>query len=1114
MEVRFQLLGSLQIADGNGIIMGIPGKKARLLLAYLVLNADSPQSRRQIAFDFWPDSTEKQALSNLRKLIHDLRECLPQIVPYLNISSLYIQWNGKLPYYSDVQEFEQAVQAQTLHELRKAERLYRGELLPGFYEEWLQSKRELLAQQFLKALERIILLLETHRDYSSAVFIANKLLVHNRLNEQYYRTLMRLHALNKDTAGVVTTYDTLRRMMEEEFGVAPDEETIQLYNRLTQSQGRSEDTNAASPASGHTSLIGRIDEWAIMQQVWKQATEGPPRLLLLKGESGIGKTRMALEFKDWAERQGIHAAFASCYPSIRSLSYTPVVSWLRSFPLPQMNTIGLSELARLLPELHDQYPELPTPGPIQQNWQLHRWYDAIERMLLAEQPLLLILDDVQWSDSETIQLLSYLLRSDSNTKLLAIATMRTDEFANEPVERLVIELQLERKMTEIEFAPLSKEDTERLMTAWGGDALADNRMPDLYAMTGGNPLFIVETLKEWQTESGRSGFRHSHVVKSVIQNRLGRYPESRRLICAVAAFGRPVAASLIAIVLAVDEEIVLQQMAQLIQLKVMRETGQGKTDFTHDVIRIIAYESMDDFGRHRTHGQIARALIALHHAKPETIAAEIAFHFELAGMEQEAMPYYEMTAKEAENLFAYETVIHYYGKLIALLPPGQTLPYLLKIGEAWIMVGNWNEAERTYRQWLEGREYSVPIRDRSLCDVALGHCLLIQGKYEEARFHLERSLRHFELMEDYSGRSLAYGTIGILHYCWGNYEQSLHYLMARLALPDTESRIREDCRFSIYIGFLYYDQCEYDEAIHWFKQQIKLAQTRNDSRAITVALGGLTLVYLDTDELNLAYDYIAEKMEISRSIGDRMEFAVAIGMLGKYYLYHGHRVHATQCITLCLEEAVLIEDWRIAAIVIGLEGRNRMEQHLYGEAELLLERSLMMFRKLRIMYFTCETLYFISELRLCQNRLDSAIEAAEEAIQLADRLKRKDMQFMLALLLIRLRTASGLLSPDAALNGMESMLEQYPDEREQADIWFAMWKLNTASGEFRAAALSLNEKLYRKSSRQLYMERCRELNRFFHADAARPLPRLAAEVTHAKNIFSKIWGKIDRYLEL
>jgi hypothetical protein len=351
-----------------------------------------------------------------------------------------MQWKHELPCYSDVREFEQAAQGKTLYELRKAEELYRGELLPGFYEEWLNAKRELLAQTYLNVLDKLISILESQREYTSAVFFTNKLLVQNKLREGTYRTLMRLNALNRDMAGVVQIYEQLRRVLEAELGIAPAEETLQLFGRLTQNGG-----DHSTAAYSQTPLIGRIDEWGNMLSVWQLVKEGRTSMLLLKGEAGIGKTRLALEFKAWVESQGVQTAFAGCYPTVRALSYTPVTSWLRSLPLPQMNPVWLSELARLLPELFERYPDLPMPNPIQENWQLNKWYEAIERMLLAEQPLLLILDDIQWSDKESLQLISYLLRSGSKAKLFVIATMRTDEYANDAVGHFFSGLRIERK---------------------------------------------------------------------------------------------------------------------------------------------------------------------------------------------------------------------------------------------------------------------------------------------------------------------------------------------------------------------------------------------------------------------------------------------------------------------------------------------------------------------------------------------------------------------------------------------------------------------------------------------------------------------------------------------
>ncbi|MBW7456393.1 AAA family ATPase, partial [Paenibacillus sepulcri] len=913
---RFKLLGSLQIELDDEVITPLPGGKARLLLAYLILSFDMPQSRRQIAFDFWPDSTEKQALSNLRKVIHDLRESFPQMDPYLKITPAYLQWNNELPCYSDVYEFEQAAKGQSLHMLQEAEELYRGELLPGYYEDWLNAKRELLAQLYADVLEKLIAILETQREYSSALFFANKLLIQNRLREETYRTLMRLYALKNDMAGVAQTYQQLQGVLEAEFGIGPAEATLQLFERLVQNR-----CGHAAAVHSETPFIGRTAEWESMLSVWKQAAAGQSSLIVLKGEAGIGKTRLSREFMAWVKGRGIQTVFAGCYLSVRSISYTPVTSWLRSLPLPQLNPVCLSELARLLPELLEEYPDLAAPNPVQENWQLNKWYEAIERMLLAEQPLLLILDDIQWSDTGTLQLISFLLRGDSRTKLLVAATMRTDEDANGAVTHLLSSLRTERKLTEIELAPFSETDTKRLMTATVGDVLADRHSAGLYAETGGNPLFIVETMREWQTGSDKNEFRLSPMVITVIENRLNRLsPIDRQLVSAMAAIGRPASAAFMTILTDMEEEAVLERIEQLVLVKVLQETGDGKYDFAHDMIRESAYKLKSESRRRQCHRQIAHSLNVFHHGQTETAAAEIALHFELAGMNREAIVYYEMAALAAEKIYANETRINYYQKLCILLPFGQILPILMKLGEALIITGNWKESERIYKQWFERSGSSATIQERSLCDVALGNCLRMQGKYEEASFHLERALRCFELLDDYSGLSTVYVTLGTLHYYRGKYDEVLYYLMKRMELPGIGNQTREDCRSFGIIGHIYYDRCEYDQSIHWIKKQIALATETGDKYTIEQAMGVLAMVYMDMDEMDLAFGFIVDKMEISKSIGDRMGFAIAHGMLGKYYLCHGELEQAAPCIAFCLEEAVWVKDLRIAGIMLGFEG--------------------------------------------------------------------------------------------------------------------------------------------------------------------------------------------------
>ncbi|WP_158602408.1 AAA family ATPase [Cohnella endophytica] len=1103
------LLGGFKLSiDDEELTTVISAGKARLLLAYLTLELDRPIRRKQIAFDFWPDSTEKQALSNLRKLLHDLRESVPQIDRYIEITPTFIRWREEFPVYSDVSRFERAAQGHTLNELSQAAELYQGELLQGLYEYWFEAKRELLAQSYYHALDKLITILESRREYSLALSFANKLLIRNHLREETYRLLMRLYALNKDLAGVMQTYRQLNELLQAELGIEPTKETVQLFETLCRSGGE-----PLAVPHGKAQLVSRIEQWKSMQDAWKQALEGRPSLLVLRGEAGIGKTRLALEFKSWAESQGIQSLFAGCYPSVRSLSYTPVTAWLRSVSLPEAAPTRLSELARLLPELSERFPDLPQPNPVQENWQLNQWYEAIEWMLLAAQPQLLILDNIQWSDAESLQFLSYLLRSDSKAKLLIIATMRTDEFPDDSVERVISELRIERKVMEIELDPFNKQETKWLLAEIVGEELANLHAAGVYTETGGNPLFIVETIREWQVGDGNGVFRLPLSAQSVIENRLCQLTlPQRRLASTIAAVGRPVLAAFMAVVLDIKAEAMLESLERLVQVKVLQEAGGGKYDFTHDRVREAAYRLNSDGRRRRCHGQIARSLIAYHQEQSEALAAEIALHYELAGMDQEAIVYYEMAALAAEKMYANESRIKYYRKLCSLLPAERILPALMKLGDALMIVGDWNEAEISYKNWLERFEYLVPLQERALCDVALGNCLRFLGKFEEARFYLERALRYFTMMEDQNGLSLVYGTIGVLYYFMADYDRSLYYLLERMELPNVGHRTKEDCRYFGFIGFLFYDQCDYIQAIHWFKRQIALATEIGDEYSVEGAMGGLALVYMELDEMDLAFDYAVAKMEISKTIGARMGFAMAIGMLGKYYHLLGACELAEICLIFSLEEAFLIKDLHITSVVLGIEGCNLMVQLRYEEAGLMIERSIRLSKQVQIPFFECEGLYFMGLLRMRQRQYDIAMENAEEALVIAKRLKRRDMQVRVLIQLIQLKTSRGRIGSAETLSQLQDMLESFPDSRDQAAIRFAMWQQDPESPERRRLALSLNVELYLKSGKQEYLDRIQEMDGAVESIQARPMPRLATEVTQRMTFSKSVLHEIDRFV--
>lgn len=220
-SLRLRLLGGFQVsADGESLAVNAP--RLHSLIAYLALRRDAAHTRKQLAFALWPDSTEAQARTNLRKLLLQLRESLPALAEAVGAEAQVLQWRADALASLDVAEFEGAT---ARGDCEQATSIYTGDLLPDCYDEWITPERERLCRLFTDALEKLIALLENQRNYRMAITQAQRLLQHDPLDEATYRTLMRLHALNGDRASALRTYQACQQTMKREFGIEPDGET-------------------------------------------------------------------------------------------------------------------------------------------------------------------------------------------------------------------------------------------------------------------------------------------------------------------------------------------------------------------------------------------------------------------------------------------------------------------------------------------------------------------------------------------------------------------------------------------------------------------------------------------------------------------------------------------------------------------------------------------------------------------------------------------------------------------------------------------------------------------------------------------------------------------------
>ena len=320
-----------------------------------------------------------------------------------------------------------------------------------------------------------------------------------RANEEVCQTLMRLHALAGNRAAALRVYHTCVTSLADELGVEPSQAIREDYERLLHADLAS--AAPEPPRKQATTLVGRQTEWRTLQQTWRTASTGSPHCMLIYGDAGVGKTRLAEELVAWVRQQGYGVAVARCYAARGAPAYAPVVAWLRADALRRslvrLEPVWLSEVTRLLPELLVEYPNLPPPAPLRESWRRQRFFDALARSVVSTgAPLLLFLDNAHWCDAESLAWLHFLFRHAAATPLLVLGTVRGDELdVAHPLHELVTTLRQSNQASVIELGPLAATETAQLAAQMVGAPLHPDVEAALYRETEGNPLFIVETLR-------------------------------------------------------------------------------------------------------------------------------------------------------------------------------------------------------------------------------------------------------------------------------------------------------------------------------------------------------------------------------------------------------------------------------------------------------------------------------------------------------------------------------------------------------------------------------------------------------------------------------------------
>ncbi len=642
--------------------------RALALLVFFLLNRGAHLTRDLVAFSIWADDSEADARAKLRRHLYQLTNALPpSAVPYVVSVEDTITWNEEARVWVDVDEFERSVGDEA--RWVDAVELYEGDLALAIYDDWIEPIRERLRRAYIGTLERLLFRARSRREFTPAIGYAERILTNDPWREDTLRQLASIRYESGDRASALREIDLFARRLASDVNAELMPETLALRGVMLRGgalpDAAARGTLEPQPPANVLPFVGRAAEMDQLAQAWRTTSLGQGEVVLIGGEAGIGKTRLANEVALLANIQG-GRVLRGTTSSPEQVPYQPFVEALRdALPLltgVDVRPIWLAAITPLVPELALRRADLPALAAIDAERERSRLLEglaAVVQGLSRQRPLLLILEDLQWAGEATLFALEYLARRVGAFPALILATYRNEPGeAARTIQPLRRRLQLENVANHLPLGGLSTQavcDLARSLPALMPEA--DAIGAHVHAVSGGNPLFAVELLRE----SAESGVREtsSRFLRAMIDVRTSRVSENARKIGEVASvLGATFDADLLREICGLPENAVLDGVSELLGRNLVREVGRVHFAFafSHHLIASAMYEGMEPQRRTQWHRRVAMTIERLSSDSDEA-AGTIAYHYDKGGEAEQAAAYYLESANRSFKIFANQEAL-------------------------------------------------------------------------------------------------------------------------------------------------------------------------------------------------------------------------------------------------------------------------------------------------------------------------------------------------------------------------------------------------------------------------------------------------------------------------
>ena len=551
-----------------------------------------------------------------------------------------------------------------------------------------------------------------------------------------------------------------------------------------------------------TPLIGRTAELSKLKEEFDTALTNKSTVVALRGEAGVGKSRLMHELAIYAKTKG--ATILSGTAVENGLVYSPWIDLVRQYiaavpgeVLRRFLGTGASELVKIVPDIAAKLGTIPASKSLGEQQDKLRFYEAVTQFFLTickDSPLLLLFDDMQHADQPSLDLLEYFVRSSSNSRVLIVCSLPSEQEieTGSPVEQTLMKFNRQRLLETISVKSLDLEGTTRLIKDIFGEQTLSREFTELiFERTGGNPFFVEEVLRAlvedgtiYRTEKGwdRKPIQDLVIPRSVrtaLRARLTKLdPETLSVLQWAAVIGAEFDFEVLKEALQLAEDALLERLEATINqgLVVELPMEQGRLKFADPRIRELLLEDIILLKRRRYHLKIAESM-EKHYLKALGSHAEVlASHFSEAGDKERTLKYSIMAGERNRSVHAYAPAIQHFRRASDLMDleeakdeSGATV--LEKLGECYFYAGNPREAARYYG---EARSAFVRLNDFTACariSIGLSDAIARRGglgssemaDYHEAISVLEQALKYLESNQESFEAAAIYTRLAFFH---------------------------------------------------------------------------------------------------------------------------------------------------------------------------------------------------------------------------------------------------------------------------------------------------------------------------------------------------------------